>query len=142
MPAFLIADDHPLFRAALSQAATSAAPGSTVHEAEDLESLGTAMTIVKPTMGVWPMEAPDRPERFTVRFEAARAVALNGREDALEVPGGAPRGVVGEDGVDLEVALVVVVGGADLAGGVEVDGAFDVEAAGAEPIQLPLPRPV
>ncbi len=50
------------------------------HEAEDLESLGTAMTIVKPTMGVWPMEAPDRPERFTVRFEAARAVALNGRE--------------------------------------------------------------
>ena len=37
MPAFLIADDHPLFRAALSQAATSAAPGSTVHEAEDLD---------------------------------------------------------------------------------------------------------
>ncbi len=49
------------------------------HEAEDLESLETAMTIVKPTMGVWPMEAPAQPERFTVRFEAARAVAINGR---------------------------------------------------------------
>ena len=50
------------------------------HEAEDLESLETAMTIVVPTMGVWPMQAPEKPERFTVRFEAARPVALNGRE--------------------------------------------------------------
>ncbi|NLF22009.1 MAG: argininosuccinate synthase [Lentisphaerae bacterium] len=49
------------------------------HEAEDLESLGTAMTIVTPTMGVWPMQAPDDAGRFTVRFEQARAVAIDGR---------------------------------------------------------------
>ncbi len=49
------------------------------HEAEDLESLDTAMTIVRPTMGVWPMEAPDRAERFTVSFDKARAAAVNGR---------------------------------------------------------------
>ncbi len=48
------------------------------HEAEDLESLETAMTIVTPTMGVWPADAPDTPETFTVRFEKARAVEING----------------------------------------------------------------
>jgi argininosuccinate synthase len=49
------------------------------HEAEDLESLETACTIVKPTMGVWPMQAPDQAETFTVRFEKGRAVAINGK---------------------------------------------------------------
>ena len=48
------------------------------HEAEDLESLETGMTIVKPTMGVWPMAAPDTAEHVTIHFEAARAVAING----------------------------------------------------------------
>lgn len=48
------------------------------HEAEDLESMGTAMTIVAPTMGVWPMQAPDTPEKVTVRFEKGRALAING----------------------------------------------------------------
>ncbi len=48
------------------------------HEAEDLESLETAMTIVEPTMGVWPQNAPDSPVSFAVRFEHARAVAING----------------------------------------------------------------
>ena len=50
------------------------------HEAEDLESMETAMTIVKPTMGVWPMEAPDKIEEFTVRFERGRAVQINGKD--------------------------------------------------------------
>ena len=75
------------------------------HEAEDLESLGTAMTIVKPTMGVWPMEAPDRPERFTVRFEAARAVALNGREvDPVEAMLQA-NAIGGRNGIGMKHAL-------------------------------------
>jgi argininosuccinate synthase len=47
------------------------------HEAEDLESLETAATIVKPLMGVWPQEAPDKVETFTVRFAKARAVEIN-----------------------------------------------------------------
>ena len=49
------------------------------HEAEDLESLETPATIVEPTMGVWPMNAPDKPETFTARFEKARAVVINGK---------------------------------------------------------------
>ena len=49
------------------------------HEAEDLESIETPMTIVTPTMGVWPMQAPDKPEKVTIRFEKGRAVAINGK---------------------------------------------------------------
>ncbi len=47
------------------------------HEAEDLESLQTPCTIVTPTMGVWPDKAPDKIERFSVRFEQARVVRIN-----------------------------------------------------------------
>lgn len=50
------------------------------HEAEDLESLETPCTIVQPTMGVWPAEAPDKAELFSVRFEKGRAVEINGRK--------------------------------------------------------------
>ncbi len=50
------------------------------HEAEDLESIETPMTIVTPTMGVWPMQAPDKAEKFTVRFEKGRATAINGKD--------------------------------------------------------------
>ncbi len=49
------------------------------HEAEDLESLETACTIVVPTMGVWPQQAPDCVERVTVTFAAGRAIAINGQ---------------------------------------------------------------
>ena len=50
------------------------------HEAEDLESLRTPCAIVEATMGVWPRQAPDRVVRFTVRFEKARAVEIDGRD--------------------------------------------------------------
>lgn len=50
------------------------------HEAEDLESMETAMTIVEPTMGVWPMQAPAKIETVTITFEAGRAVAINGKQ--------------------------------------------------------------
>jgi argininosuccinate synthase len=50
------------------------------HEAEDLESIETPMTIVQPTMGVWPMQAPDREEVVTVRFVRGRAVQINGKD--------------------------------------------------------------
>lgn len=46
------------------------------HEAEDLESLETPSTIVKPTMGVWPMDAPDQEEEVTIRFEKGRPVSI------------------------------------------------------------------
>ena len=43
MPLILIADDHPLFRAALTQAALAAAPECRVCEAEDLDGVLTRL---------------------------------------------------------------------------------------------------
>ena len=48
------------------------------HEAEDLESIETPMTIVEPTMGVWPMQAPDKIEEVSLSFEKGIATAVNG----------------------------------------------------------------
>lgn len=49
------------------------------YEAEDLESLETPCTIVEPQMGVWPDKAPDKREKFAVRFEKGMAVEINGK---------------------------------------------------------------
>jgi argininosuccinate synthase len=48
------------------------------HEAEDLEDLETAMTIVEPLMCVWPTAAPDVVEVVTLRYEKGSCVAING----------------------------------------------------------------
>ena len=48
------------------------------HEAEDLESLETPVTIVEPIMGVWPQTAPDHIEEVTIRFERGRPIEING----------------------------------------------------------------
>lgn len=49
------------------------------HEAEDLERLDTPCTIVQPTMGVWPQQAPDDPETVTVTFCEGCATMINGQ---------------------------------------------------------------
>lgn len=49
------------------------------HEAEDLESIETACTIVDPIMGVWPKDAPDEMEKVTLKIESGRVVAINGQ---------------------------------------------------------------
>ncbi|MFA6110857.1 MAG: argininosuccinate synthase [Candidatus Latescibacterota bacterium] len=49
------------------------------HEAGELEDLATPARRIEPGMGVFPEQAPDQPERFTVRFEAGQPVAINGR---------------------------------------------------------------
>ena len=75
------------------------------HEAEDLESLETAMTIVEPTMGVWPAKAPDKAEQVTIRFVKGRAVALNGnRLTPLQMMQAANR-VGGKHGLGIKHAL-------------------------------------
>lgn len=75
------------------------------HEAEDLESLQTPCTIVEPTMGVWPAQAPDKTEEVTIRFEAARAVAVNGRKvTPLEAMAEANK-IAGRNGVGMKNAL-------------------------------------
>ncbi len=48
------------------------------HEAGQLESLCTPAQRIAPGMGVFPEKAPDRPERFSVRFEGGMPVRLNG----------------------------------------------------------------
>ena len=50
------------------------------HEAEDLESMETSMRIVKPTMGVWPTEAPNKVEKIVLKFEKGRCVSVNGKK--------------------------------------------------------------
>jgi argininosuccinate synthase len=49
------------------------------HESGMLEALTTPAQFVKPIMGCYPVEAPDTPEEFTVRFEQGRPVAINGQ---------------------------------------------------------------
>jgi len=75
------------------------------YEAEDLESIETPCTIVKPQMGVWPQDAPDEVEAFSVRFEKGRAVEINGQLlSPLEVLTAA-NAMGGRNGVGIKNAL-------------------------------------
>lgn len=49
------------------------------HEAGKLESLETPAHFVTPEMGVWAEQAPDKSEQVSIRFEAGRPVAINGK---------------------------------------------------------------
>jgi argininosuccinate synthase len=75
------------------------------HEAEDLESLETSCLIVKPTMGVWPQDAPEKGEDFTVRFEKARAVAINGKKAAPLAAMLEANKIGGRNGIGMKNAL-------------------------------------
>jgi len=48
------------------------------HEAEDLESLETACTIVDAQMGKWPQDAPDAIESIVLRYVKGECVAIDG----------------------------------------------------------------
>lgn len=48
------------------------------HEAGELEALSTPARRIDPGMGVFPEQAPDSPEVFTVRFEHGQPVSCNG----------------------------------------------------------------
>jgi argininosuccinate synthase len=75
------------------------------HEAEDLESLETPATIVVPTMGVWPQDAPDKVETVSLRFEKGICVEFNGKAlDALDMLSEANT-VAGRSGVGIANAL-------------------------------------
>jgi argininosuccinate synthase len=75
------------------------------HEAEDLESLETPATIVTPTMGVWPQDAPDKIETVSLRFEQGVPVELNGKRlGAFDMMIEANR-VAGRNGVGIANAL-------------------------------------
>lgn len=75
------------------------------HEAEDLESMETSMLIVAPTMGVWPQQAPDKIEKFTVRFEKARAVQINGKDVSPLETMKLVNKIAGRNGIGMKHAL-------------------------------------
>jgi argininosuccinate synthase len=92
------------------------------HEAEDLESLLTPATIVKPLMGVWPQAAPDEVEECTVRFEHGRAAAVNGKPvDPLQAMLTANR-IGGRNGLGIKHALENRIVGAKSRGVYEAPG--------------------
>ncbi len=75
------------------------------HEAEDLESLETPVTIVEPIMGVWPQDAPDRIETVAITFVAGRPTAINGvTMDAFDVLKTANQ-IAGRNGIWMKNAL-------------------------------------
>jgi len=75
------------------------------YEAEDLESIETPSTIVKPQIGVWPHEAPNKIEEFTVTFTKGYAVSVNGRKlNALKIMQEANK-IAGRNGIGIKNAL-------------------------------------
>ena len=56
------------------------------HEAGDLEDVAISPDFVEPGMGVWPWDAPDRPEYVTIAWKEGVPTALNGSElDLIEM---------------------------------------------------------
>jgi len=75
------------------------------YEAEDLESMQTPCTIVKPQMGVWPQQAPDKVEKVAIGFKKGYAVRINGKQiTPLQAMQMANR-IAGRNGVGIKNAL-------------------------------------
>ena len=76
------------------------------HEAGKLESLETGPWFITPGMGVLPKDAPDQPEKVTVRFEQGRPAAINGKKvDAFAAVTQANQ-IGGRNGVGIATHLV------------------------------------
>ncbi len=80
MVAFLAQRGITAFVGTKKKYSTDANLAGLSHEAEDLESMETSMRIVKPTMGVWPEDAPNKVEKVTLSFAKGRCVAVNGKK--------------------------------------------------------------
>lgn len=105
MTAYLNARGIDAFIDAKKRYSTDANLAGLSYEAEDLESIQTPCTIVKPQMGVWPQEAPDTPEMVTIRYRKGRAVEINGEAlKPLQAMQTASR-IAGRNGVGIKNAL-------------------------------------
>jgi argininosuccinate synthase len=105
MAEFLVSRGIPAPVGGKKKYSTDANLAGLSHEAEDLESMETPMTIVQPTMGVWPMQAPDEVEEVAVRFEKARPVQINGRDVTPVEAMGMANQIGGRNGVGMRHAL-------------------------------------
>ena len=75
------------------------------HEAEDLESIETPMTIVDPEMGVWPEKAPNKMEEIKMQFVGARCVAINGKKMSPQEAIREANAIGGRNGIGIKHAL-------------------------------------
>ena len=105
MAAYLVRFGLPVPPGTHKQYSTDANLAGLSHEAEDLESMETAMTIVQPTMGVWPAAAPDKAETVTLRFEHGRCVAINGQLVTPLAAMQTANHLAGRNGIGLKHAL-------------------------------------
>ena len=75
------------------------------HEAEDLESLQTPASIVRPRMGCWPAEAPDDEQGVEIRFEKGCAVSISGKQVSPLEAMMMANAVGGHNGIGMKNAL-------------------------------------
>lgn len=80
MASYLATFDIPAVVGMKKRYSTDANLAGLSHEAEDLESLETPCTIVEPTMGVWPQDAPDEIEFITLHFEKGYCISIDGKK--------------------------------------------------------------
>lgn len=80
MASYLATFDIPAVVGMKKRYSTDANLAGLSHEAEDLESLETPCTIVEPTMGVWPQDAPDKIEFITLHFEKGYCISIDGKK--------------------------------------------------------------
>jgi argininosuccinate synthase len=112
----------PAFPKGKQRYSTDANLAGLSHEAEDLESLETPCTIVEPTMGCWPHQAPDKIEEVVVRFQGAQAVSINGQEGSALTLMTLANKIGGRNGVGLSHALECRVVGSKSRGVYEAPG--------------------
>lgn len=84
---------------------TDANIGGLSHEAGDLESLQTSCGIVKPIMGVWPQNAPDKEEYFSVLFVRGELMTINDKRMSNLTALTYVNKIAGRNGIGIKHAL-------------------------------------
>ncbi|MCE2435366.1 MAG: argininosuccinate synthase [Candidatus Latescibacteria bacterium] len=76
------------------------------HEAGKLEYLDVAADFIEPGMGVFPAQAPDKPESFSVRIDAGRPVQINGEDTDIATAIQKANEIGGRNGVGIGIHTV------------------------------------
>jgi argininosuccinate synthase len=76
------------------------------HEAGKLESLETGPWFITPGMGVLPADAPDKPEKITIRFVEGRPVSINSKRTTPFSAISQANTIGGRNGVGIATHLV------------------------------------
>lgn len=76
------------------------------HEAGDLEDVSISPDFVEPGMGVWPWDAPDKPEYVTIDWNEGVPIALNGSELDLIEMFQESNSIAGKNGVGIGIHVI------------------------------------